>query len=37
MTLFLVMPLSKGVGIFGLEHIATHHSNPNSNHFIAPI
>ena len=34
-TLFLVMSLSKGVGIFGLEHIATHHSSPNSYHFSA--
>ena len=28
-TFFLVMPLSKGVGLVGLEHIATHHSSPN--------
>ena len=34
-TLFQVIPLSKGVGIVGLEHIATHHSSPNSDHFCA--
>ena len=36
-TLFLVMPQSHGVGIFGLEHISTHHSSPTLIIFCAPI